>query len=154
MEIKRKILLIIVFHKGHSPVLPPGWYVTNNNNVSPRTLYTCPRVNGLDEWDVTKLGWAKITNQKVVTHNLEQLSNYFRLVIKLVNWFWLLKHIYRIPGVSVILLFNWCFGSTWLLTKEHLHRNHRVCSIRQDNFHMQKKYYLTHWHLSWSVEQS
>ena len=97
MEIKRKILLIIVFHKGHSPVLPPGWYVTNNNNVSPRTLYTCPRVNGLDEWDVTKLGWAKITNQKLVTHNLEQLSNYFRLVIKWVNCFLLLKHKFTRP---------------------------------------------------------
>jgi len=69
---------IVISSGGHSPVLPPGWYVTNNNNVSPRTLYTCPRVNGLDEWDVTKLGWAKITNQKLVTHNLEQLSNYFR----------------------------------------------------------------------------
>ena len=50
-----------VSSSGPSHALPPGWYIVSPdsaNEGSSGLLGNVP-VNGLDEWDINKLGWFK-----------------------------------------------------------------------------------------------
>ena len=69
-----------VSSSGPSTLVPPGWYVTPDTQTSSlsHTLMAGLRINDLDGWDVTKLGWMKAGGRdEVVTSSLEQLSQSF-----------------------------------------------------------------------------
>ena len=72
---------IVISGGGHTPLLTPGWFVTHDSsNPDNSILLTGLSINGLDTWDVTKLGWMKMKTRGgrgYLTHNLEQLSGYF-----------------------------------------------------------------------------
>ena len=63
---------------GPTTLVPPGWYVVPDHPSHRHSLLTGLHVNGLDEWDINKLGWFKAGKRSsFVTSSLEQLSQQF-----------------------------------------------------------------------------
>ena len=63
---------------GPTTLAPPGWYVVPGTTSHRNSLLTALNVNGLDEWDINKLGWLKAGKMnRFVTSSLEQLSQHF-----------------------------------------------------------------------------
>ena len=70
---------------GPSTLVPPGWYVSVEQDVSSHShnLLAGLEINDLDGWDITKLGWMKAgRKEEVVTAGLEQLSQSFSPVVE------------------------------------------------------------------------
>ena len=63
---------------GPTTLTPSGWYVVPDHANHRHTLLTGLGVNGLDGWDVTKLGWLKAGKKgKYFTSSLDQLRQHF-----------------------------------------------------------------------------
>ena len=63
---------------GPTTLVPSGWYVVPDHPSHRHTLLAGLDVNGLDGWDIHKLGWLKAgKNKNFVTASLNRLVNLF-----------------------------------------------------------------------------
>ena len=63
---------------GPTTLVPPSWYVVPDHAGHRHRLLTGLHVNGLDGWDINKLGWLKAGKKgKFITSSLEQLRQRF-----------------------------------------------------------------------------
>jgi len=68
---------------GPTTLVPSGWYVVPDHPSHKHTLLPGLDVNGLDGWDIHKLGWLKAGKLgAVVTSSLEQLVQSYIPVVK------------------------------------------------------------------------